>query len=280
MASETTQVWRRRSKRTTATALGLVAILAGIAVAFFLTNKTYANNLAKGGNLSVDSNLPLNFTGYDGQTVDANGNPSGPTATCMAPTGTPAGVQQKDAQGNLIDKYDASMCDTLYPTNDDGSSAAPSAAIERDLTITNNNTVDVVYEMFATCTYCVQNPTSKEAQQFSQLYVRIQDPPGTAKTLDPGLKNNGTVCGSSNPAKSIFSPGFVTCPTAPYYVGLLSGLDGSDGAHKAHLGTVPTSTGEKTYEVYIWLKNDPANEQPQNVLSNWEFVLGAKTPVS
>jgi hypothetical protein len=272
MGTESQQtVWRRRSKRTTATALGLVAILAGIAIAYFLTNKTYTNNLAKGGNLSVDSNLPLNFTGYDG-TTDANGNPSGDTAYCMSASGTPAGVPQKDANNNVTG-YDASKCETLYPTNSDGTAGAPTAAIERDLTVTNKNSVDVAYNMFATCTYCVQNPTSAEATQFSQLYVLIQDPKPASKPLDSLGNLAGTQC-------STVTFGMANCPTKPYYVGPLSGLDGTDGAHKANLGTITTAAGDHTYEVYIWLKNDPNNAQAQNVLSNWEFVVGAQTPVS
>ena len=56
-------MWTRRSKRTTAMALGLVAVLAGVAVAYFLTTYTSAGNAAKGGQLTVTvDGLPLNFT--------------------------------------------------------------------------------------------------------------------------------------------------------------------------------------------------------------------------
>jgi hypothetical protein len=42
--------------------VGLVALLAGIAVAYFLTSAKFANNRAVGGQLTVDADLPIDFT--------------------------------------------------------------------------------------------------------------------------------------------------------------------------------------------------------------------------
>jgi hypothetical protein len=62
MATEIMQNWGSRSKKTSVIALGLVAILAGIAVAYFLTSREYAGNQAVGGSLTVDATLPIDFS--------------------------------------------------------------------------------------------------------------------------------------------------------------------------------------------------------------------------
>jgi len=62
MATETKQNWGQRSKKTSVVALGLVAILAGVAVAYFLTSSKFAGNRAVGGQLTVDATLPIDFT--------------------------------------------------------------------------------------------------------------------------------------------------------------------------------------------------------------------------
>jgi hypothetical protein len=54
---------RNRSKRTSVVALGLVALLAGVAVAYFLTSAKFAGNKAVGGQLTVDvTGLPADFS--------------------------------------------------------------------------------------------------------------------------------------------------------------------------------------------------------------------------
>lgn len=65
MATENKQTWGNRSKKTSVVALGLVAILAGVAVAYFLTTQKYAGNRALGGTLTVDATLPMDFTGQE-----------------------------------------------------------------------------------------------------------------------------------------------------------------------------------------------------------------------
>jgi hypothetical protein len=61
MATNKNTTWGSRSKRTSVIALGLVAILAGVAVAYFLKSQKFTNNKAVGGQLTVDATLPLNF---------------------------------------------------------------------------------------------------------------------------------------------------------------------------------------------------------------------------
>jgi hypothetical protein len=98
-------------------ALGLVAILAGVAVAYFLTEVKYTNNQAVGGNLTVESSLPLKFTdplypvnnpdtdgGYSEQTFNITNNNTVPVdykmfadcAECAIPAGTSATPAQQD----------------------------------------------------------------------------------------------------------------------------------------------------------------------------------------
>jgi len=62
MATEMKTTWGHRSKKTSVVALGLVAILAGVAVAYFLTSAKFAGNRAVGGQLTVDATLPIDFS--------------------------------------------------------------------------------------------------------------------------------------------------------------------------------------------------------------------------
>ncbi|MGI8792705.1 MAG: hypothetical protein ACR2H3_05950 [Acidimicrobiales bacterium] len=66
MNNEKTQRFTKRSRRTAVIAAGLVAILAGVAVAFFLTTQATPNNTVTGGALTVTTDgLPLAFTDQD-----------------------------------------------------------------------------------------------------------------------------------------------------------------------------------------------------------------------
>ncbi|HZQ26548.1 MAG TPA: hypothetical protein VFA94_02510 [Acidimicrobiales bacterium] len=77
MATDPKHGWRVRSKRTMALAVGLVGILIGVAVAYFLTEASFAGNTASGGQLTVTSSLPIDFTSNPLYPVN---NPGGTTA--------------------------------------------------------------------------------------------------------------------------------------------------------------------------------------------------------
>lgn len=217
MATETKKNWGQRSKKTSVVALGLVAILAGVAVAYFLTSEKFAGNKAVGGQLTVDATLPLDFT-----------------------------------EG------------ALYPTNANGTADYA----DQDFTVSNLNTVRVGYQLFATCEECIPNPADTPAQaaaradkidQFNNLYVRIAETPGAT-------------CGPETVITDKI-PGATACGT-PIYSGRLADLKADT---PANLGQIPAG-GDKTYNVRLWLKNDPTRAQPQGVENIWEFFINAKTP--
>jgi hypothetical protein len=149
MATENT--WRTRGKRTSVVALALVAILAGVAVAYFISTQDFANNYAKGGTLSVDqTGLPLDFTSATG---DAN---------CHQPTGTP----------------DGDGCDTLFPVDATTASSASGASKSADFSITNNNPAATTYLLYATCPGCSDTTLADHADQLDQynhLMINISD---------------------------------------------------------------------------------------------------------
>jgi len=236
MATEIKQTWGRRSKHTSVVALGLVAVLAGVAVAYFLTRERFGDNRALGGTLTVDSTLPVDFTGH-----------------------------------------------ALYPTNTAANAPADSSAVAADeFTITNNNTVNATYSIFATCEECIEdpdevaactatgNPKSAECQavqrrkdkdaQFKQLYVKI------SRIVPPG-QLPGELGGGDDPLKPERSE--------QKYAGRLADMTPDN---PKDLGMIdPTVTAQ--YDVELWLANDPANAQPQGVENDWEFFINAKTPV-
>jgi hypothetical protein len=212
------QSWGTRGKRTSVIALGLVAILAGVAVAYFLTLQKFENNYAKGGELTVNAEgLPLDFTG----------DPS-----CHTPTGTAANPD---------------TCETLFPTN--GGASDPAAKTE-NFAISNENPVETSYIMYATCALCAVN--ADEQNQFDHLMVQIK---GVSTAT-------GLACVPSCP------------PVTTYYTGRLADLTADNFAN---LGKV-ASGATTTYAVTLWLANDQDNVQPQKVLSNWEFFVGATLP--
>ncbi|MDQ1446242.1 MAG: hypothetical protein QOI20_2706 [Acidimicrobiaceae bacterium] len=124
MATENKQSWLSRSKKTSTVALGLVAILAGIAVAYFFKAAEFPGNKAVGGTLSVDSSLPVDFSGdplyptnadgtadFVSQDFDVTNNNTVPVnysiyATCKEcipdPADTPA---QAAARNDKIDQF-------------------------------------------------------------------------------------------------------------------------------------------------------------------------------
>jgi len=241
METHSTTTWRARGKRTSVIALGLVAILAGVAVAYFLSTVEFAGNMAKGGNLTVDTgkSLPIDFTG-------------GGTA-CQTPEGTDV----------------PSSCNVLFPTNNSSDSNGPtpataSAAISKPFTIKNGNTVDTAYIIYATCPLCTDTTNAGAAHmldQYNHLYVRITKDKTPDSELAPG------VAGCLDPA--------IQCNTDTVeYSGALSKL--TAGA-AAKLGTITHGTSQ-TYHVLLWLSNDANEKQPQTVLSNWSFWVGATLP--
>lgn len=230
MATDTKQTWGQRSKKTSVIALGLVAILAGVAVAYFLTTQDFENNFAKGGELTVNADMDLDFTGGG--------------ATCQTPTGTPA----------------PDGCNVLYPTND-ANGGTDGAALVETFTITNDNPVKTSYILWATCPGCTDNTLGDAAQQLDQydsLMIKI-DQVATAATGTGAI-----TCGVNN-----------SCPTdAEVYNGLLSAMTAADFAN---LGEIAAG-GSKAFKATLWLANDVANEQPQMVLSQWTFHVGATLP--
>lgn len=226
MATDTIQTWGQRSKKTSVIALGLVAILAGVAVAYFLTTQAFENNIAKGGALTVEADgLPIDFTGGG--------------TTCHTPTGAAAPEQ----------------CDVLFPTN---AADGGDAALTDGFTISNGNPVETSYILYATCPGCTDTTLGDQAQQadqYSNLMVRI-----TETVADPGATNPCTLT--------------QTCPEGEeYYLGRLADLTASNFAN---LGKISAS-GSRGYEVRLWLANTDT-EQPQTVLSNWTFHVGATLP--
>jgi hypothetical protein len=213
MATEiiTQTSWGSRSKRTSVIALGLVAILAGVAVAYFLTSQKYGGNTAIGGTLTVDATLPLDFSSQP-----------------------------------------------LYPTSDP---TGGEAKVEQLFTITNNNTVQVKYQMLATCEECIPDPAdtpdqadarAEKADQFNHLIVEIAtDPPKDCSSTLP-------IIGS---CQTYIYRGHLKDMTTPVELGTIAAGDSGD------------------YSVNLWLEN--VNEaQPQGIQNIWEFLVNAKTPVS
>jgi hypothetical protein len=226
MATEMTMTWGGRSKRTSVVALGLVAILAGIAVAYFLTSEKFAGNTAIGGTLTVDTTLPLDFTSQ-----------------------------------------------ALYPTDENNPSE--DAVVEQLFTITNNNTVAVQYQMFATCEDCIPDPADTPAEaearaerkdQFDHLMVEItSDPPRQCQAFP---FNAAELIPNSPKCTAYVYKGHLAAMTAP--VTLTTG--GSTNAN-----TVPAGEAHD-WSVKLWLANVDA-EQPQGIQNFWEFHINATTPV-
>lgn len=238
MANEGT--WRNRSKRASVIALGLVAALAGVAVAYFLTDKPFPGNYARGGELQVENDvdgLPIDFTG--------------------------GGASCQTASGSSVS---SDSCELLYPTNNttdaDGPKASDSAAeLKETFTITNNNPVKAAYVLSASCPTCT-DPTlyaSPQAfddavNQWDHLYVRVIKKAPAAGTIP--------TC-------------FTDCPTDDVvYAGRLA-----DMTTAVNLGAIsPGTTNTVTYDVVLWLANDPQQVQPQKILTNFEFKVGATLP--
>ena len=214
MATENKQTWGARSKKTSVIALGLVAILAGVAVAYFLTSQKFGNNRALGGTLSVDATLPMDLSE-----------------------------------------------DPLYPVN--GTTTSDQHA-EDEFTITNNNSVDVTYLLFATCEECIPDPADTEAaatarankaDQFNNLFIRIYKPSET--------------CLGNLPVDELCNPS-----EQEVHQGKLADLTPTNPANLGEIG----DGDDVTYTVRLWLQNDDTRAQPQGVENIWEFFVNAKTP--
>lgn len=230
MATDTQQTWGQRSTKTSVIALALVAILAGVAVAYFLTTRSFTENFAKGGELTVNADMDLDFTGGG--------------ATCQTPTGTAA----------------PDGCNVLYPTND-ANGGTDGAALVETFTITNDNPVKTSYILWATCPGCTDTTLVDAAQQLDQydsLMIKIDQVPTPATGI------TAITCGIGS-----------SCPTnVEVYNGLLSAMTAAD---YANLGEI-VAGGSKAFKATLWLSNDVDNVQPQMVLSQWTFHVGATLP--
>ena len=214
MATENKQTWGARSKKTSVVALGLVAILAGVAVAYFLTSQKFANNKALGGTLSVEATLPIDFSAQ-----------------------------------------------TLYPVN-----SRTDGFADEEFTVTNNNSVDVTYQLFATCEECIPDPAdspeaaaarANKADQFNNLWIRIT-------TAGENCIGEVDLTVNCSPADDVVVPESRLADLSP--------------TNPANLGLIDGEGGEKTFTIELWLKNDPDRAQPQAVENIWEFFVNAKTP--
>jgi hypothetical protein len=153
---------RKRAKRTSLTALALVAILAGVAVAYFLKSEKFTNNKAIGGQLTVEATLPIDFTDTPLYPTSPPPSPYDPTKD-VGPNKTPDGNRYVDETLNGVPEHDFDYH-------------------EKDFDINNNNPVDADYSIYATCEECVADPTDTPDQakirddkrdQFNSLYVSI-----------------------------------------------------------------------------------------------------------
>jgi hypothetical protein len=152
MNTQASTGWGSRSKRTTVIALALVAVIAGVAVAYFLTSAKFAGNKALGGTLTVDATLPMDFS--DETLYPTSPDPAGPAV------GSQPWIDRQVNGAPESDFYYA----------------------EKEFTIDNNNPVDVTYELYATCEECIPDPAdtpeqaaarADKADQFNNLWVNI-----------------------------------------------------------------------------------------------------------
>ena len=152
MNTQASTGWGSRSKRTTAIALALVAVIAGVAVAYFLTSAKFAGNKALGGTLTVDATLPMDFS-----------------EDTLYPT-SPDPAAPGFGTAGWVDALINGPAESDFQYADD------------EFTIDNNNPVDVTYELYATCEECIPDPADTEEQaaaraakkdQFENLYVSI-----------------------------------------------------------------------------------------------------------
>jgi hypothetical protein len=155
MATDQKYGWRARSRRTLAIAVGLVGVLIGVAVAYFLTEASYAGNTATGGQLTVDSSLPLVFNdtplypvNIPGQTdssaaiqtftIDNNNTVLvdyklfAACAECQVPDGT----TPTQAQADKIDQFNNLYVDIAATTGAPGD-ASHYTGLLKDLNATN-----------------------------------------------------------------------------------------------------------------------------------------------
>jgi len=251
MATETNKTWGARSKKTSVVALGLVAILAGVAVAFFLTSKKFPNNRALGGTLTVDATLPLDFTGEELYPT---------TTTPTGPSDDKAAAEDSfdiDNNNEVTAKYELfatceeciddpvekAACDATQPADD------PTTPVDesQDPTLNDPNSQ-------ACQTYQAR---LNKINQWERLYVKIElvDPATRIGTTDVTVPTTGKRTQKYNGRLADLKP------LAP-----------------ADLGQIQPD-GTALFEVTLWLDNDPNNAQPQAVTSIWEFFVNAKTPV-
>lgn len=161
MNTQASTGWGSRSKRTTVIALALVAVIAGVAVAYFLTSQKFAGNKALGGTLTVDATLPMDFS-------DETLYPTSPDPAAPA-FGTAEWVDSQNS---------AAECAVIPST----CAESDFYYAEKEFTIDNNNPVDVTYELYATCEECIPDPADTPEQaatradkkdQFENLWVNI-----------------------------------------------------------------------------------------------------------
>lgn len=224
---------RGRARRVGGIAAGFIALLAGVAVAYFLTANDFGGNSATGGTLTVTSSLdsdPLNYGG----------------------TG-------------------------LYPTSE----TDPSNTKTDTFSITNNNPVQVTYQLTAACAEQAAGQAGRDAgatpcdpteqAQYEDLYIEIRDVAGQ-DDLGPmdesEIEGQDEVC---NPLESAAD----LCTDAPtpvvHYSGYLSEL--------IDAGNIEIAAGQaKNLEAELWLVNDENAEQAQGVVTPFVITVSAKTP--
>ena len=224
---------RGRARRVTGIAAGFVALLAGVAVAYFLTANDFGGNSATGGTLTVTSSLdadPLNYGG----------------------TG-------------------------LYPTSE----TDPSNTKTDTFSITNNNPVQVTYELTAECAEQAAGQAGRDAgstpcdaaelAQYDDLFIEIRSiagDPDLGPIDESELEGQDEFC---NPAESVLETCEDGTPSTVYYSGYLADLVAE--------GNIAIPAGQaKNLEAEIWLVNDENAEQAQGVVTPFVLTVSAKTP--
>jgi len=252
MATEKNTTWGARSKKTSVIALGLVAILAGVAVAFFLTQKKYPNNKALGGTLTVDATLPLDFTGDE--LYPTTTGPTGPSDSKAAAEDS----FDIDNNNEVTAKYELfATCEECIEDPVEKQACDDTQPPDDPNTPVNENTDPTLNDPNSPACKTYQARLDK-INQWERLYVKIEQvvPAGKIGTTEvPDPLNEGS--------------------RTTKYQGRLADLK---PIAPADLGQIAPD-GTSLYEVTLWLDNDPNNAQPQAVTSIWEFFVNAKTPV-
>jgi hypothetical protein len=151
----------------------------------------------------------------------------------------------KDAQGQQ---------QPLYPTSSDGKDGFVSDTFRA----TNPNNVPVTYSIYAVCKNTTCTPASDPYVQFQNLYIEVTPQSAAQKAAEAA---------PSPLPDALHAPAGQVAPSEYVYHGRIADLIQSKAAS---LGTF-TKDEVKTFLVKMWLKQDPAGVQRQNVTSEWDF---------